>query len=166
MALGHDDVIRILKLIDESPFDELRLTMDGLDLSVVRRGTEVSFEAIPHVVKRIEKAPSAMPGAQPPIRSSEDVHSASHGLLEIKAPTLGTFYLASKPGAEPFARVGAVVGEADTVCIIEVMKLFTNIKAGVAGRIEKVCAQDGEVVEQGRALFLVAPIVLPTGRDP
>ena len=166
MALGHDDVIRILKLIDESPFDELRLTMNGLDLNVVRRGAEASLEAIPDIVKRLEKAPSPIPTAQPPIRSSDFVPFASEGLLEIKAPTLGTFYVASKPGAEPFVREGAVVGEADTVCIIEVMKLFTNIKAGVAGRIARVCAQDGEVVEQGRALFLVAPIVLQTGRDP
>jgi len=157
MGLSHDDVIRVLKLIDESPFDTLRLTMDGLDLTVARRGVDCSVEIIADIGERPENRSSSTPAAQPPIRSDSDAPSAGDGSVEITAPTLGTFYVAPKPGAEPFVREGTIVGEADTICIIEIMKLFTNLKAGVAGRIVKVCAQDGELVEYGQVLFLVAP---------
>ena len=68
---------------------------------------------------------------------------------------LGTFYRAPKPGAPPFVEVGQWVSEEDTVCIIEVMKLFSTIKAGVRGRIERISAEDGQMVEFHQALFWV-----------
>jgi biotin carboxyl carrier protein len=68
---------------------------------------------------------------------------------------LGTFYRAPKPGAPPFVDVGQDITADDTVCIIEVMKLFNAVKAGVSGRIAKICAKDGEMVEYQQTLFLV-----------
>ena len=53
--------------------------------------------------------------------------------------------------------VGAVVDEDTTVCIIEVMKLFTAIKAGKRGRIARICAENGQLVEYDQVLFLVEP---------
>jgi acetyl-CoA carboxylase biotin carboxyl carrier protein len=79
------------------------------------------------------------------------------GLIPIKSPILGTFYIAPKPGDPAFVEVGTIVGEKDTVCIIEVMKLFTSIKAGVRGCIAKICAENGQMVQYDQVLFLVKP---------
>ena len=70
---------------------------------------------------------------------------------------LGTFYKAPKPGEPPFVEVGTVVDEDTTVCIIEVMKLFSTIKAEKRGRIARVCVDDGELVEYRQVLFMLDP---------
>jgi acetyl-CoA carboxylase biotin carboxyl carrier protein len=54
--------------------------------------------------------------------------------------------------------VGQWVSEEDTLCIIEVMKLFSTIKAGVRGRVVRICAEDGQMVEFKQTLFLVASV--------
>ncbi|MCX5910322.1 MAG: TRAP transporter large permease subunit, partial [Deltaproteobacteria bacterium] len=80
---------------------------------------------------------------------------AMEGLVAIKAPMLGTFYRTPKPGAPPFVEVGAMVDKDDPVGIIEVMKLFNTVKAGVQGRIAQICAEQGQLVEYQQILFLI-----------
>ena len=70
---------------------------------------------------------------------------------------LGTFYRSPSPGAPPFVEVGSVVTEEDTLCIIEVMKLYSAIKASFRGRITKICAENGQMVEYNQLLFLIEP---------
>jgi acetyl-CoA carboxylase biotin carboxyl carrier protein len=70
---------------------------------------------------------------------------------------LGTFYVAPEPGAPPFVKVGATVTEDTTVGLIEVMKVFSSVRAAVNGVVTEVVAQNGQFVEYGQALFLVKP---------
>ena len=70
---------------------------------------------------------------------------------------VGTFYRAPNPEARAFVDVGDVVGVGDPLCLIEVMKLFTTINAEVAGRIVQIGAENGELVEYGRTLFVIEP---------
>ena len=79
------------------------------------------------------------------------------GLVPIRSPMLCTFYKSPKPGDPSFVEQGQVVDEDATVCIIEVMKLFSTIHAGVRGRIARICADDGQLVEYNQVLFLVEP---------
>ncbi|MEA2229241.1 MAG: acetyl-CoA carboxylase biotin carboxyl carrier protein, partial [Solirubrobacteraceae bacterium] len=104
-------------------------------------------------------APAAPPAAAPPAAPATGANGASphDGAAAIEAPMLGTFYRASSPGDTPFVEVGAKV-EADTVvCLIEVMKMMNSIKAGVAGTVVEVCADNAELVEYGQPLFRVVP---------
>ena len=73
---------------------------------------------------------------------------------------LGTFYRAPAPGEPPFVEVGSALDEDTTVCIIEVMKLFSTIKAEKRGRITRVSVEDGQLVEFGQVLFLLDQEVL------
>jgi len=70
---------------------------------------------------------------------------------------LGTFYRASAPGEPPFVEVGSAVDPDTVVCLIEVMKMMNSIKAGVAGTVVEVCADNAQLVEYGEPLFRVAP---------
>ena len=71
----------------------------------------------------------------------------------LKSPMIGTFYVAPSPDAEPFVHVGDVIGKEQVVCIIEAMKMMTEIKAEIPGVIEEVLVANGEKVEFGQPLF-------------
>ena len=73
------------------------------------------------------------------------------------APMVGTFYRAPSPDAPPFVEVGSVVRQGQPLCLIEVMKLFTTINSDVAGRVVQIGAENGELVEYGRTLFVIEP---------
>ncbi|MGA8628588.1 MAG: biotin/lipoyl-containing protein, partial [Pseudolabrys sp.] len=82
---------------------------------------------------------------------------AAAGQVEITAPMVGTFYRAPNPEAPPFVEVGSVVRIGQPLCLIEVMKLFTTINSEVSGRIIQIGAENAELVEYGRALFVIEP---------
>ncbi|MCK5011747.1 MAG: acetyl-CoA carboxylase, biotin carboxyl carrier protein, partial [Deltaproteobacteria bacterium] len=86
---------------------------------------------------------------------SPSVDHPEEGLVSVKAPVLGIFYTTPRPGAPPFVKEGASVNENDTVCIIEVMKVFNSVSAGVRGEVAKVCVRNGQMVEFGQTLFLI-----------
>ena len=79
------------------------------------------------------------------------------GAVVVKAPYLGTFYRAPKPGAAPYVELGQVVGAEDEICLVEVMKLFTAVRAGASGKIHAVLATDGELVAADQPLFVILP---------
>jgi acetyl-CoA carboxylase biotin carboxyl carrier protein len=171
-SINQDDVIEILKIVEESSFEELHLEMGELKLIVKKRGgqgaigePELSLqepaealvpEKRPDITDLQEPdASQAIPPEAPAPREEPPVSLDQEGLTPIKSPMLGTFYRAPKPGSPPFVEVGQVVSEDDTVCIIEVMKLFNTIKAGIRGRIVKICAENAQMVEFQQTLFLV-----------
>jgi acetyl-CoA carboxylase biotin carboxyl carrier protein len=133
MGLTDDDVREILRIIDESQLDELRIDTPDFQLHV-RRGA------------------AAPPVAEAP---AEEPAAAADGSATIDAPMLGTFYRANAPGQQPFVEVGSEVGDDTVVCLIEVMKMMNAVKAGMAGTVVAVCADNAEVVESGQPLFRV-----------
>ena len=162
-SLTQEDVLQILKMVEASNTDELHLETGDLKL-IIRRSKprmerpEGSSDFV------TESRPPAFAERPVPVAGTQaDKASASsagetEGLMPIRSPMLGTFYKAPKPGAPPFVEVGQWVSEEDTLCIIEVMKLFSTIKAGVRGRIVRICAEDGQMVESKQTLFLVEPV--------
>ena len=136
MPLNEDDVREILRLIDESDVEELRIETEKLSL---------------HVLRGDAKATEAEPEPPPPDADRAD----AEGLLTIEAPMIGTFYRAEAPGAAPFVDLGARVERETVVGIIEVMKMMNSIHAGVAGTIVEVCAENAQPVEYGAPLFRV-----------
>jgi acetyl-CoA carboxylase biotin carboxyl carrier protein len=154
--LTHDDVQEILRLLDASSFDELRLETERFRL-VLRRGgsdgswTQESETRQAPLIARDEPAPTA--AAPSPTRAAP----VAAGTLEIRPPIIGTFYRSPQPGAPPFVEVGSVVHEDTVVAIIETMKLMNSIPAGVRGRVVEICVADAEFVDQDRVLMRVAP---------
>jgi acetyl-CoA carboxylase biotin carboxyl carrier protein len=77
--------------------------------------------------------------------------------LFIESPMVGTFYSSSAPEALPFVTIGSGVRPETIVCVLEAMKVFTDIPAGVAGTIAEVLVKNGQPVEYGQPLFRVEP---------
>jgi acetyl-CoA carboxylase biotin carboxyl carrier protein len=144
MALTDDDVREILRLIDESELDELRIETAEFKLHVVRgEGAAAEPDA---------GAPAAVTESAP---AAEGAPAADGASATIAAPMPGTFYRAEGPGVAPFVDVGTRVEPDTVVCIIEIMKMMNSVPAGVAGTIVEVCAEDAQLVGDGEALFRV-----------
>lgn len=166
MDLTHEDVESILKIIDAAEhLDEIEIVHGGFRLHVVRNGggglrgaAPASFGAPaaaprPAATAKPAEAP-ATPGAAKPVATPSH---APEGAIAIRAPMLGVFYRASGPGEKPFVEVGQRVRADDTVCLIEVMKLFNSIRAGVDGEVVKIEVENGALVEFDQALIYVKP---------
>jgi acetyl-CoA carboxylase biotin carboxyl carrier protein len=148
--LTHDDVREILRIIDESDLQELRVETADFSLHVTKGGARGDEDFRPTRLGTGGREASSPRAATP---EAEDTHT--DGLVTIPSPMLGTFYRAESPGAGPFVDIGAEVGPDTTVCIIEVMKMMNSVPAGVSGTIEEVCPANGELVEYGAPLFRV-----------
>ena len=74
----------------------------------------------------------------------------------LKAPMVGTFYRSGSPGASAFVEVGQSVKQGDTLCIIEAMKLMNEIEADASGTIKAILVENGQPVEFGQPLFVIA----------
>ena len=162
MELTEDDVLHILKLIDESKFDYFQLEVGELKITVSKGepiplvGTSpqpISTNAAPSSAPAAAKPP-AVPASAPAVAKSAAI---PEGMVPITAPLLGTFYVAPEPGAPPFVKVGQQITEDTTVGLIEVMKVFNSVRATVKGTIVEVVAQNGQFVEFGQPLFIVKP---------
>jgi acetyl-CoA carboxylase biotin carboxyl carrier protein len=99
---------------------------------------------------------AALPGPATPAPTPTAM-DAMAGLITIEAPMVGTFYRASAPGAEPYVREGDAVKQGQILCIIEAMKLMNEIESKISGRIHKILVENGQAVEYGQPLFLLAP---------
>ena len=88
--------------------------------------------------------------------STESLH-IEEDLEYQKAPLVGTFYAASKPGEPPFVKVGDKVSKGQTLCIIEAMKIFNEIESDFNGTIVEVLAEDSNPVEFNQSIFSIKP---------
>jgi len=167
MELSEDDVLHILKLIDESKFDYFQLEVGELKITV-SKGEPIPVSAASQSAAAsqspgmaVAQGPKPAPAAPPPATQSAppqgDAQAATEGLVPVTAPLLGTFYVAPEPGAPPFVQLGAAVTEDTTVGLIEVMKVFNSVRASVSGTVVQVVAQNGQFVEYGQTLFLIKP---------
>ncbi len=164
MELSEDDVLHILKLIDESKFDYFQLEVGELKITVSKGDPiPIAGAAQPGAVSA---APSPTPAVTRPAPAPTPAAAAAQtpkpvavpeGMLSITAPLLGTFYIAPEPGAPPFVKVGQQITEDTTVGLIEVMKVFNSVRSTVKGTIVDLVVQNGQFVEFGQTLFVVKP---------
>jgi acetyl-CoA carboxylase biotin carboxyl carrier protein len=170
-----DDVLQILQLVKDTNDIELHMDVGDMKLSVWKgnvgdrttgasdfsRGTtsypplqpeqKAAPPAAPAVPKE-EPAPAAAPTM--PEKAEEDI---PEGLVPIKATVTSVFYRKPSPEEPPFVEVGSEVNEDSVVCLLEVMKCFRSVNAGVKGRVEKILAESGQLVEYGTVLILIRP---------
>lgn len=142
----------LVRLMVENDLSELDLRDQQETVSVKRPvgGVPIGVPVVHH-----SAAPSG--AASGSAASDEDSGGGSDDsdLHPITSPMVGSFYATSSPDAPPFVSVGSSVGPDTVVCLVEAMKVFSEIKAECAGTIEKVLVKNGDAVEFGQPLFLV-----------
>ena len=152
MSLTAADIAEIARLLDESHFTDLKLETGGLKLRIRREGGSRAPRYEDEEEEEVAAAPSPSPE---PMTLGQEAGAARAGEVDVPAPLLGNFYEAPRPGDPPFVKPGDPVTEETVIGIIEVMKLMNPIRAGVAGTVVALLAQNGSAVEEGEALIRV-----------
>ena len=164
-TLSYQDVVEMLRLVRESKScASLALEVGDMKLHVVRcGGWEAGAQAVTAATAATLAIPAPVTPAQPASVASTPIAPAAvtageTGTVAVRAPLLGIFYRRPSPDAPAFVEEGDVVGVDDTVALIEVMKLFSTVTAGVRGRVVKIVAENAAMVEHGQTLMLIEPL--------
>jgi acetyl-CoA carboxylase biotin carboxyl carrier protein len=133
----------------------------SLDADAAGLDGEVKVQAQQHTAQAAPARSAAGPAAAPAASAASAADTASdvpEGAIVVRAPYLGTFYRSPKPGSAPYVEIGSSVTAESELCLVEVMKLFTAVRAGVAGKVVQVLASDGDLVSADQPLFAVMPL--------
>lgn len=179
--LTHGDVTRILQIIDKLSDVEVLLEIEGMKLHVRKYSTAAAGQATEPAsmmlagdsamgsTRTLQDAALPARAAEPiPVESTAaKVNESNQSLMNfdagisgsaaVRSPVLGRFFRASAPTEAPYVEVGSKVQPDDTVCVIEVMKLFSTVRAGLRGTIVHIAVENGAMVEHDAVLFMVKP---------
>jgi oxaloacetate decarboxylase alpha subunit len=130
--------------VQESGVGEIEIEDDGMRVSV-RRADEAGV--------------AVAPLAAIPEGAEDDLPSSSGRIgVRVESPMVGVFYRSSSPGSPAFVEVGDVVTVGQTICLLEAMKLFNELKAEQEGRVRAIHVESGQPVEFGQLLFELDPV--------
>lgn len=151
------DLEALIELFESSDWKELDLRTEGFELYLSKDPTRRRGIAVPAPVAATAPSPAPTSGGHAAAMAPAAASVIPASWIAVRAPNLGTFYRAPKPGAAPYVELGQHVSADTEVCLIEVMKLFTSVRAGVAGTVRKIAVQDGEMVEHDQILLYIEP---------
>lgn len=159
--LNFSDVIRILRLVDETSFQELQFELGDLKLRVVRDEEQPSLKQ--HSATRAPTLATSEAVLSEPVRDlvmaaavQVDARAEAEGEPVI-APLAGIFYRCPQPGEPPFTEAGSAIKRGDVVGIIEIMKLMNHVTAPCSGVVTKICVVNEELVGFGQVLAVIDP---------
>ena len=144
-ALRGERIRELVRIVQESGVGEIEIEDEGMRVSV-RRADEPG--AVPAVAT----------GGVAVAEQTVDGITVTAETVRIESPMPGVFYRASQPGAPPFVEVGDVVAAGQTLCVLEAMKVFNELKAELDGRVRSIHADNGQPVEFGTLLFELEPV--------
>ena len=182
MSMTRGDLHALLAAFEASDWDEMTLTLDGERVRLSKTAPPAQDAAgrvdapsgpspstpplspVGHarLPQRVAAGAIGSPAEVAPVPAVEAAEQQLEALLEasthvhrVVAPSVGVFWRAPEPAAPPFVEVGQRVEPAAPVCIVEVMKLFNHVQAGVSGTVRSVEVANGAMVEHGQTLFVV-----------
>jgi len=146
MNLTDRDVSEILRLLELTPYEELKLTTDRFTLELRAHSGEASG---------VEHTPGDQIPESPADESPPPLIQAPGEIVAVYPPLPGTFYRAPSPGASPFTDVGQSVDEESILGLIETMKLMNSVVARCSGEVIEICAENGALVEVDQVLMKI-----------
>jgi acetyl-CoA carboxylase biotin carboxyl carrier protein len=174
------DLDALIRIFDHSTWREMHVIGEGIDLFLSKdpnaRRPAPAASAVPDgpqampVEARVAQpsappvfapsastAPAASAAAANAAGSNAPAPSVPAHWVTVRAPCLGTFYSSPKPGAAAFVSMGQPVTADTELCLVEVMKLFTTVRAGVNGTVRRRLVADATLVEFDQPLFFIEP---------
>jgi acetyl-CoA carboxylase biotin carboxyl carrier protein len=154
LALTYKDVADIIKIIDASNCDEVIIELEETKI-IVRRGAGATTGAT--VATPSHQPAQAIPPDRPKLAAAANapVQPPEANASIVRVPMTGTFYRAPSPKDPPFVDIGSNVKKGDTLCTIEVMKLFTTIRAETDGIVTQIYVGDATLVQIDQPIFRI-----------
>ena len=138
-AAESERVQRLIGILEESDLAELSLEDGDVRITLRKADQRPLLAAEPPVA------------ARRPVSGADD--GADNSVIRVEAPMVGVFYRASSPSSPPFVEEGARVEVGQTLCILEAMKLFNELKSDHAGIVKRIAVRNADPVEYGQLLF-------------
>lgn len=153
---------KLIELVKETGIGELEVKSGEESVRISQPSQQpapVPTSHVPAATQVVEQpsataAAPANPVVEPPKSPTEEQIAKSNGHT-VRSPMVGTVYLSSTPGADPFVSVGSHVNVGDTLCLIEAMKMFNKIEADKAGVISARLVENEHPVEYDQPLFII-----------
>lgn len=158
MALTYQEVVLILKILQDSSCTEFEFSQGDLHFTFRRDHRSLSTASTP-----LPDAPSPAPDHEPPqpvsgTPQSTTASDAPSHWVSVTAPMVGCFYRQPAPDQPPFVEEGQSVRAGDPVGIIEVMKLMNTISAECHGIVRRIMVPNESLVEYGQVLMYIEPL--------
>jgi|SRR5699024_127127 len=172
MSLEEKEILSMLKFVNESDYGYLNLENEDFELTAIKKDMDLSD--IKEIIignnkfQETSKTAALDEEAQPVAENTESLEqqiyedklnnkeiSSEEDIYTVTAPMVGTFFSKPSPDEDAYVKIGQTVTDQDTVCLIEVMKLFNSVSAGVNGQIEEILVEDGELVEYDQPLLKI-----------
>ena len=145
----------LIDLVAESNIAELEITEGEGKVRIVKSGPPMVAAPVALQAAAPSMAAAPMPAPTTPAPAAEATPAAP-APDAFPSPMVGTFYRASAPGAAPYVNVGDVVEVGQTLGVIEAMKLMNEIPSDRAGVVKAILIENGQAVEFGQPLFVIA----------
>ena len=153
-------VKKLIKLVESSGIGELELEEEGSKIRIAKPSNNSSSMAVhpPPLPAAFHHPAPVLPATSAPQNllsheGSSDLPNVEANIHEVRSPIVGTFYRAPAPDADAYTQVGQIVQAGTVLCIVEAMKLMNEIESDTAGRIVKICVENGQPVEYNQTLF-------------
>lgn len=124
----------IVRLFNQGGLSKMKVSLDGMSVELEKAGA------------------APLPEIETPAKEEMEETGA---LITVTAPLVGVFYASPSPDDAPYVAIGDRVSENSTLCLIESMKVFTEIPAGVSGVVEEILVHSGDYVEYDQPLFKI-----------
>jgi acetyl-CoA carboxylase biotin carboxyl carrier protein len=154
--IDYEEINRLIKLLEDKNLAEFELEVEGFKIKI-RRNSPAANPPSAQPAPAAFKHPAA---TEEPFKGGISEFQAEERRDElhfITSPMVGTFYRAPAPNAAPFVEVDEPVKKAQTLCIVEAMKLMNEIECDVDGIVKEIYVENGKPVEFGQRLFAILP---------
>lgn len=147
-----DIALQLMDALALKKLGEVSIEAEGVKIRVKASAPAPIIAAAP-AASPAPAAQSAAPAAsaEPETAPADDIPAGT----QVKSPLVGTFYSSPSPDEPPFVLAGQEVKEGDTLCIIEAMKVMNEIKAPCSGKVVRIMAQPGDLVEYNQLLCVI-----------
>ena len=148
-----DVALELMDALASKKLGEVAIELEGVKIKIKAAAPAPIIAAAPSAAAApaASAAPAAAAAPETETAPADDLPDGT----QVKSPLVGTFYSSPSPDEPPFVLVGQEVREGDTLCIIEAMKVMNEIKAPCSGKVVRIMAQPGDMVEYNQVLCII-----------
>ena len=157
--MNQKQIFELIEKFEDSRLTELSVESEQFSITLKSECAPPAMPVAAYTAPIPAAAPA--PAAPAPAASQPAAQPAAPAAVDtefITSPVVGTFYRSPAPDAPAFVEEGSVVGEGDSICIIEAMKIMNDIPAGKKGVIREFLVIDHESVEYGQPIAVLESV--------
>jgi len=155
------EIQNLIKFVSKSGVEEVKIEREDFKITIKTKKSNPKQIILEDIPERILNTPapqvSKTDNAEIETKTQDNNDINNDKYITVKSPIIGTFYRKPSPDKPSFVEVGQTVGQGDTLCVIEAMKLFNEIESEVSGKIINILVEDQSPVEFDQPLFIIDP---------